>query len=302
MNMTVVECSRLTRQYGQHKALHELTLQIEANKITGLIGKNGAGKTTLMKILAGYLRASSGEVKVFGERPFDSLKVSANALFIDDHMPLPSSLDLEEILAVAGTFYPHWDHTLAKRLLDYFALPGNTRYPRLSKGMKSTFNGILGLCSRCALTIFDEPANGMDAAVRKDFYRALLKDYMDHPRTILISSHYLSELEHLLEDVILLRNGTLLHHLPVDDLKQYAIGLKGKAAALAPMLDRYEVLYRKSMGIDSLYAVVKNPRVEGLPQRFMASGIELTPVSATDLSIYLTHEGKGGIDDVFNHD
>src|SRR5699024_11425877 len=79
-------------------------------------------------------------------------------------------------------------------------------YSNYTKGKKSTFNAIVGLASHCALTMFDEPTVGMDAAVRQDFYRALLKDYLAHPRTIIISSHYFNEIEDLLEDVLYIKN------------------------------------------------------------------------------------------------
>ncbi|MGO4886675.1 ABC transporter ATP-binding protein [Anaerobacillus sp. MEB173] len=203
----MIECNELTKTYGGKKALNNLSFMIEENKITGIIGRNGAGKTTLLKIIAGFLRETSGEIKVFSEKPFNSLTVSANMIFVDDQMSLPTTLSLQEILEVAATFYKNWDMELAQRLFDYFSFHRDQRHSSLSKGMKSTFNMILGLSARCPLTIFDEPTTGMDAAVRADFYRALLKDYIAYPRTILISSHHLDEIEDLLEDVLLIKEG-----------------------------------------------------------------------------------------------
>jgi ABC-2 type transport system ATP-binding protein len=298
--MTVIECRGLTKVYGGAKALNNLSCKIEENKITGLIGRNGAGKTTLLKIIAGYLKETSGELTVFSETPFNNLQVSANVIFIHDQMNLPTSLNLKEILETAASFYENWDHDLANRLLEYFSLNPLQHHNGLSKGMKSTFNAILGLASRVPLTLFDEPTSGMDAAVRKDFYRALLKDYLAHPRTIIISSHHLNEIEDLLEDILLMKDGKELLHLPIADLKEWGIGLQGKTAIVDEWTQNKELIYQKSVGLDQSYVVVRNDFSETEQQSARLAEIEFTPVTASDVCVYLTSKTKGGIDDVFN--
>lgn len=298
--MSVIESRGLTKIYGGTKALNNLTCKIEKNKITGLIGRNGAGKTTLLKIIAGFMKETSGELKVFSETPFNNLLVSANVMFIHDQMNLPTSLNLKEILETAASFYENWDDELANRLLDYFSLNPLQHYNGLSKGMKSTYNVILGLAARVPLTLFDEPTSGMDAAVRKDFYRALLKDYLAHPRTILISSHHLNEIEDLLEDILLMKDGKELLHLPIADLKEWAVGLQGKTVTIDEWKQNKEVIFSKSVGLEQSYVVVRNQFSETEQQNARLAGIELTPVTSSDLCVYLTSKTKGGIDDVFN--
>ena len=134
----------------------------------------------------------------FGEHPFNSLKVSANSIFIDDTMSFSDKLTLKDILKEARRFYRelgcghlHSDFSIILAFIRMHDID------HLSKGKKSTFNAIIGIASHCPLTIFDEPTTGMDTVVRKDFYRALLKDYIAHPRTILLSSHHLEEIEDL---------------------------------------------------------------------------------------------------------
>lgn len=298
--MSVIECNGLTKVYGGAKALNNLSFKIEDNKITGLIGRNGAGKTTLLKIIAGFMKETSGEIKVFAEQPFNNLTVSANIMFIHDQMNLPTALNLKEILEAAANFYEKWEHELANGLFDYFSFNPMQHYNNLSKGMKSTFNMILGLSARVPLTLFDEPTTGMDAAVRKDFYRALLKDYIAHPRTIVISSHHLEEIEDLLEDILLIKDGKEHLHMPVADFNEWAIGLQGKSAIVDEWTQNREVIFTKSIGIDQSYVVVRNHFPEIERQNARAAGIDLTPVTSSDLCVYLTSKTKGGIDDVFN--
>lgn len=298
--MNVVVCNGLSKQYGSHKALNDLSFTLPENKITGLIGRNGAGKTTLLKIIAGFLHHGSGDIRVFSESPFNNLKVSANTIFIDNELSFSSGLTLFELLETAGSFYPNWDSELAHRLFSYFSFNPNHYHGNLSKGMRSTFNMIIGLAARCPLTIFDEPTSGMDAATRKDFYRALLKEYIAHPRTIILSSHLLGEVEDLLEDVLLIKAGQKCLHMGVEKLKEYAIGVRGKTGSVTKWMGDIDPIHVQDMGAGMTYAVIKNDRFCEELEDAKASGLELTPVSAEDICSYLTSQSKGGIDDVFS--
>ena len=298
--MKVIECSRLSKSYGEIKAINDLSFTIEENKITGLIGRNGAGKTTLLKIIAGLLPKTSGEMRVFSEEPFNNLKVSANIIFIDENLTFPKSFSLEDILESAGTFYENWDMALAHGLLEYFALHPKQSHENLSKGMKSTFNVILGISTRCPVTIFDEPTTGMDAGVRKDFYRALLKDYVQNPRTIILSSHFLNEIENILEDILLINKGEKYLHMPVTDLKELAVGFRGKEEVIYELTKDKDTYHLETLGKDTCFKVVKNDFPESTLQFAKKAGIEVLPVSIDDIYVYLTSGNKGGIDDVFN--
>ena len=299
--MNVVECKDVSKRYygGTHYALKNTTFQIEQNKITGLIGRNGAGKSTLLKLIAGFMYETSGDIKVFGERPFNNLLVSANSIFVDDKMSLPATLNVSEILQVSGTFYEKWDHELAQRLFDYFGFHPKQSHQSLSKGKSSTFNMILGLASRCALTIFDEPTTGMDAAVRKDFYRALLKDYLANQRTIILSSHHMEEIEDIIEDVLLINEGKVVLHMPIEEFKEYAISFTGPATLVDEWLSGKERIHSKELEFGKVYAVVKNDFSTEVLDIARHKGLEVSNVSASDLSVYMTDKTVGGIDDVF---
>jgi len=298
--VNVIVCNELTKIFGSTRAVNNLSFTLAPEGITGLIGRNGAGKTTLLKIIAGYLLPSTGSIQVFAENPFNSVKVSANMIFIDDNMAMPELMYLTEILESASSFYANWDHKLAMGLFEYFNLQPKQYHSKLSKGMRSTFNMIVGLAARCPLTIFDEPTTGMDVAVRKDFYRALLKDFMQHPRSIILSSHLLNELNDILSDILLIKDGAKYLHLPVDELSEYAVGLQGQEDIIAEMTRNTEVFYRKKLGKDSLYVAVRNQYTKEELQKARLKGIEVSSVPTDDLCVYLTAKHEGGIDDVFD--
>ncbi|WP_144511404.1 ATP-binding cassette domain-containing protein [Bacillus sp. FJAT-22090] len=291
--MTVIDCQNLRKKYKSVAALDGITFQLEGQKITGLIGRNSAGKTTLLKILAGFIRENSGDVKVFSNKPFNNLRASANSILIDDQMSFPDSLKLADILEAAPNFYKRWDAEYATKLFQYFGLNPKQVHSKLSKGTKATFNMIFGLATRCELTMFDEPTNGMDEAVRTDFYRALLKDYIAYPRTILISSHHLAEMEHLLEDILLINKGKVVFHQSLEVVKEYAIALQGPNDLVEKMTAGKEILHKKQLDSLRTQVIIRKENVS------LIDGVTMHPVSASDVCMFVTSDGNGGIDDVF---
>ncbi|MBO0586815.1 ABC transporter ATP-binding protein [Sporosarcina sp. E16_8] len=297
--MTVIEFNDVTKTYGKRIVLNKMTFSIRHGVLTGIIGRNGVGKSTVMKIIAGHIQATSGDIRVFSDKPFNSLKVSANSILVDDTMSFSDKLTLKDILKEADRFYPNWDAPLAQRLFDYFSFHSDARQIDLSKGKKSTFNAIIGLASHCPLTIFDEPTTGMDTVVRKDFYRALLKDYIAHPRTILLSSHHLEEIEDLLENILLIHNKTALFHGPVTDLQEMFVSLIGKNELISTFIADIEIFSSQINGSFSEILVKNNFTPDEIKQ-LHTQGIQLVPVSADDAYVALTTGTKGGIDHVFN--
>lgn len=295
--MGVVKCHNLVKKYGRNEVLRIDELEIKEGAITGLVGRNGAGKTTLLHIIAGFTRKTVGDITVFDYEPFDHLQVSVNSIFIDDQMLFPEHITLGMILKEMEQFYPNWDAALATGLFDHFDFDARSYHKQLSKGKRSTFNTIIGLAARSPLTIFDEPTVGMDVAVRKDFYRALLRDYVAHPRTIIISSHHLNELEDLLEKVILIDEGSVKLHLEMDALRHYATGITGDAKTVRNWAENKPVLYEEKVGSDSLYVVVQD---HVLADEIAPYGFKRSVVSPADIAIYMTRKKAGGIDDIFD--
>jgi ABC-2 type transport system ATP-binding protein len=296
--MTVVEFTNVTKSYRTHTVLNEMNFTIKRGVLTGIIGRNGVGKTTLMKLIVGFIEETSGKVEVFSEKPFNSLKVSANSILVDDGMNFPYPMTVTDILKECSRFYSNWDAGLAERLISYFGFHRNARHAQLSKGKKSTFNAIVGISARCALTIFDEPTTGMDSSVPKDFYRALLKDYLAHPRTILLSSHHIEEIEDLLEDVLLVHEGIAHFHGPITELQEMFITLTGKREKLALHTKGKSVYGTNNVGPYPEWTI-QNTCTQNELEQMKLDGIAIAPVTANDAYIALTNQPKGGIDDVF---
>ena len=294
--MFKIICHQVEKRYRNKRVLHSLTCSINKGKLSGLIGRNGAGKSTLLKLLAGHLKPTNGEITVFGECPFNNLKTASNIMFVEEGMTFPPLFTVLDIFKMAKDFYPNWQHELAKRLLDYANIPTNAFHHNLSKGQKSTFNLIYGLASRCTITLLDEPMNGMDESIRTDMYRAILKEYIAYPRTMIISSHHLNEMEHLLEEIILIDNGQIKLHASLDDVQQMLVRLRGDINLIRKLTSDMEVFFEKEDLFHYEVVVERNKIDEKLLQTM---NILVQPVTASEVCKFMTSKGKGGIDDVF---
>jgi len=288
--MSIIKAYNLTKEYKDTVALDNFTITIPENKIIGLIGKNGAGKTTFLKTCAGRIRQTSGDIRIFDNQVFDNLNVLSKLVFVDEESKYNPIYKVKEIIHMASIYYDSWDGEFASKLVKHFGLNIEKRYKKLSRGMKTQVNIIIGLCCRMPLTILDEPTLGLDAAFRKDFYHILLNDYINHPRTIFISSHLLNEIEMLLEEVILINEGKLVMHLSMEEFSNYSIMLNGKTSYLETFSLNKEVININPFVNTSEY-VIKNDLTKEEIKELKNNNITMKSVSPQDLFIFLTSKG-----------
>ncbi|CAM3376326.1 ATP-binding cassette domain-containing protein [Stackebrandtia soli] len=282
-----IELSRLTLQYKDTRALDEMSLRLDGGKIYGLLGRNGSGKTSLASVIAAFRPQTSGEVLVGGQPPFENADIVSQICLIREGGDVFDSDRVSVALNFAARFRPNWDADLAARLVDRFELPLRKRVSALSRGMRSALGVVLGLSSRAPLTIFDEVHLGMDAPSRAAFYEELLADYLEHPRTIIISTHLIEEVVSLLEEVVIIDKGRVLFHEPTDDLRERGVSVTGPSAAVAEFTAGLTVLNERILGGTTQVTTFGEL---GAEQRraAKAAGLELGPVPLQDLFIHLT--------------
>ena len=162
----VIEVKQLNKSYGKFNAIQDISFSIEENKIYGLLGRNGAGKTTLMKMITAQIFPTSGDLKVFGEDPYENANVLSQICFIKESQKYPDHYSVLDILEVSKSIFPNWDVNLSNSLIEDFNLPLKRKTKKLSRGMLSAVGIVIGLASRAPLTIFDEPYLGLDAVSR----------------------------------------------------------------------------------------------------------------------------------------
>jgi len=286
---TVVDVRSLTKSYGDVTAVDQVSFSIEVGKIYGLLGRNGAGKTTIMRILTAQEFATSGDVRVFGEAPYENSRVLSQICFVKDSQTYPKYFRLIDVLEVAPLFFPKWDREYAFALTQDFRLPLNRRMKALSRGMLSTVGIVVGLASRAPLTIFDEPYLGVDAVARSLFCDRLLEDYAEHPRAVILSTHLIDEVSRLLEHILVIDEGRLILDEEADALRGRAFTVVGPAATVDIYAAGKEVIAREPFG-GLVSATVMGTGDAEDRKRTQALGLEVVPVSLQQLIVHLTSE------------
>ena len=225
----------VTHQFGKSPVFEKLDLDFEKNKIYGLLGKNGSGKTTLLNLIGGQLGLQEGEIRLWGEQAGHTPTILEKVCLVTEREFGNEEEKVKNIFKLYQGFYENYNVALEKRLCEYYKLPLNKPYKKYSRGMKSLVSNIIGICSRAELTLFDEPTLGLDAVNREQIYSILLEDYIQNPRTIILSTHLIEEVQHLLEKVVIIDKGQVLVHDEIEALKERAWIITGDRQALVQL-------------------------------------------------------------------
>ncbi len=209
-DQTVVSARGLRKAYKQKMALDGASFEIGAGRIVGLIGPNGAGKTTALKAILG-LTQFEGELKVLGMDPRRQRdELMREVCFIADVAVLPRWIRVKEAVDFVAGVHPRFDRAKCERFLASTQLKPGLRVREMSKGMIVQLHLALVMAIDARLLVLDEPTLGLDILYRKEFYQRLLEDYFDEQKTILVTTHQVEEIEHILTDVLFIRDGRIV--------------------------------------------------------------------------------------------
>jgi len=288
-----IEAHGVTRRFKDTLALDNITLNFAKDQIHGLLGRNGAGKTTLMSVMTAQDWPTEGEVQVFGQVPHENEQVLPDICFIREDQRYPEDAMAKHAFAAARDAFENWDEEFAQRLIKDFRVPEKTAIKKMSRGQKSAVGVIIGLASRAPLTVFDEPYMGLDAVARQLFYDRLLQDYAENPRTIVLSSHLIDEIAHLLEHVVVIDQGQILVDESAEDLHGRAVTLVGRADAVDQVVGDREVLDREELGRIVRTTVLGRLSTE---ERKLVADLDLDviPVSLQQLIVHMTRNNVLG--------
>ncbi|WP_277254816.1 ABC transporter ATP-binding protein [Negativibacillus massiliensis] len=204
-----LSCHNLTRKFGDTTALNGVNLCLDEPKIYGLLGRNGAGKTTLLRLITNYIQPTDGSITLDEQNVWENEKAQ-HQIFLVTETSYFAEMNANNLIQLMSEIYPSFDK---QQCLDYakrFELDLNKKYTALSTGYKSVLRAVLSLSVHTPFLFLDEPTLGMDAFHRELFYKLLIESYSESPSCILLSTHLISEVEGLLENVIILDHGKVL--------------------------------------------------------------------------------------------
>lgn len=240
MNETgnVIEARGLSKSYGEFLALDNASFTLPLGRILGVIGENGAGKTTMLNAILGLIRYD-GEVNVLGMNPISHRKkLMEDVSFISDVATLPRWMRVDQILDFVERVHPHFSRDKAVDFLGRTTIPMNKAVKNLSKGMITQLHLAIVMAVDAKLLVLDEPTLGLDVIFRKSFYASLLEEYFDEQRTILVTTHQVEEIEHILTDAMFIKDGRIILHEDLDTLHSRFVEVvvdKDQADALRKM-------------------------------------------------------------------
>lgn len=289
--MMIIKAEELSLRYGEHEALSAIDFELSSNKIYGLLGRNGAGKTSLLSILASFREPTSGTITVNGEAPFENHAITQNIVFMYNNGYTDESENIPSMLKYVQRYRPNFDLDYAEHLITRFKLDKKKPIKELSKGMQSALNVTIGLASRAPITLLDEVYLGMDAPSRDIFYKELLADHQNHPRTIILSTHLVSEMDYLFEEVIMINNGKLLLHEEITSLLEKGATITGNSELVDEFIRSKKLLHTEKLG-NTKAAMIYGELSQQERNDALIKGLELAPLSLQELFIHLTEEEK----------
>jgi ABC-2 type transport system ATP-binding protein len=272
-------------------ALDGASLTIRPGTITGVLGRNGAGKTTMLSLLAAFNRPTSGSVVVGPEGqqedPWENPWITSGTQLVRESGDLMNDEKVSISLKYYADMRPGWSAETAERLLDLFEVDLRKKPSALSRGKRSAVGATIGLAARAPLTIFDEVYLGMDAPTRYAFYDELLAEYAAHPRTILLSSHLVEEVERLFEDVVVIDRGRVLLAESADTMRARGFSLTGGKDAVERIANGRRVLHRQQLGA-TVQVTLEGALDDDELAAARRAGVEVGAVPVQDLFVRLT--------------
>src|SRR6202521_28767 len=217
--MACIEARGLRKTFGTTVALDGIDLRVEEGRILGLIGTNGAGKTTALNAILG-LTSYQGELRVVGRDPWNERdRLMRDVCFIADVAVLPRWMRVSQALDYVAGVHPRFDRAKAEAFLAKTDIKRASKVRQLSKGMVAQLHLALVMAIDAKLLVLDEPTLGLDILYRKQFYDSLLNDYFDRSRTIIMATHQVDEIEHVLTDIMFINRGRIAFESTREELE-----------------------------------------------------------------------------------
>jgi ABC-2 type transport system ATP-binding protein len=242
--MACIEARGLRKAFGRNIALDGINLRVEEGRILGLIGPNGAGKTTALNAILG-LTPYQGELRVLGRDPWTERdQLMRDVCFIADVAVLPRWIRVSQALDYVAGVHPRFDRAKAEGFLAKTTIRDTSKIRELSKGMVTQLHLALVMAIDAKLLVLDEPTLGLDILYRKQFYDSLLNDYFDHNRTIVVATHQVDEIQHVLTDVMFIDRGHIVFNSSMEEVESRYLEVLvnpekvAAARALKPMHER----------------------------------------------------------------
>ena len=285
--MEQLKISHLSKKFGRRVILDDVSFTLEPAKIYGLLGRNGAGKSTLLNLISNRIFPTSGSIKL-GDQEVNTDQTLDKIFLIGEDNLYYKQVKINQMFDLADGAYGNFDYQNAEQMLKQFELDGNQKFAKLSTGQKTAAKISLALNVDADYIFLDEPVLGLDANHREIFYQELIKSYQKRPRTIVLSTHLIDEIQQLVEHVIVIDRHRVLEDADVQDLLDRAYDISGPAKLVDQYTEGLNVLSTTDLGN------VRTAHVfDQLPEdRILPDQVQIGHYDLQHLFIYLTNGGQ----------
>ena len=235
----IIHTSELTKDYGSFRAVDHLNCRVRAERITGFLGRNGAGKSSTIKMLLGMIRPTSGSGSVLGYQIDDarqSIEIRKRIAYVGEDKGLYGYMTVAELIRFTSSFYSDWQPEVHRRLLAEYRLPPGRKVKALSKGMRTKLALLLALSRRPALLVLDEPTEGLDPVSIEELLQTLVSAPANGT-SVFFSSHQLSEVERVADDILMIDRGVAVLDMALDQIRENYRRISFGFSTTAPQLE-----------------------------------------------------------------
>lgn len=286
--MDQLTVKNLVKKYRHTAVLDDISFTLEPAKIYGLLGRNGAGKTTLLNIISNRIFPTSGDVQIAGEDVNNNDDLLSKIFLMSEVNLYPREMKINQTFDLADAAYGDFDYDLANRLLKTFELDGDAKVTNLSTGQRTASKIIVALAVNAEYVLLDEPILGLDANHREAFYQELVKTYQEKPRTFVLSTHLIEEIQQLVEHVLILDQHKIIVDDDLDSMLAKAYAISGPAKLVDDYVAGLKVLKTESMGnIKTAYVFDSLDEQRPIPDQ-----VKIDHYDLQHLFIYLTNGGE----------
>ncbi|WP_462419685.1 ATP-binding cassette domain-containing protein [Salinicoccus sp. Marseille-QA3877] len=287
--MVNVEFKNVDLKIKKNDILSAVNLKFEPGKIYGLLGRNGAGKTTLLSLIATYRKVTRGTLTVDGQDPYENAEIMPLVDFLHQEDYSEESESVDDYLKMAKTYKPSFDMDYALELLEEYSINLKKKMMELSQGQQAAVDAAMGLATMSPVVLFDEVTNGMDAPSREKFYRQVLNTKNRENRVIVLSTHIVSEMDYLFDEVVVIHHGKVLIDEPVDEFLGRGYQVTGSATDVDEFTKDKKVMQTRTLGPTK--AVTVSGSLSSGDEEFFDSGkLSYSAMRMQDLFISMTED------------
>lgn len=286
--MEQLTINHLSKKFGRHVIIDDISFALEPTKIYGLLGRNGAGKSTLLNLLTDRIFPTDGKIKLGKQNIHNNDQALGKLFLVGEDNLYPKQNKIGQIFDLADAAYGSFDYQNARRMLKRFDLNEKEKFAKLSTGQRTAAKVVLALNVNADYIFLDEPVLGLDANHREVFYQELIKSYQKRPRAFVLSTHLIDEVQQLVEHVISINDGRIIEDAQVQTLLDKAYAISGPAKLVDQYTDGLNVLHTEDLGnIRTSYVLDELD-----DQRVLPDQVQISHYDLQHLFIYLTNGGQ----------